>query len=263
LKGGIGGGHTNTAQRLCTLEYTLTPEINLASKGFAYLDRELGGLRCGRTYLIEGRKGLLDHFVYQAMISNILHLEGKAVFVDCGNSISPYAIARMCSERGWDEKKVLKSILVSRPFTAYQLNTLIEDGLTSVLKGKPVMVVLSRLLDLFSSKDVEERDAGIILRKALREIRGMVRDEYPLLVTHAHGKRKNLFLLRDKADSLITIQTMGKHRFRIEVEKDPVMEPRTLDFSLANGTQSTLENYMEVEGWEGRCQPIETDWRRR
>jgi hypothetical protein len=248
---------------LCTLEYSLTPEINLASTGFPYLDRELGGLRCGRTYLIEGRRGLLDYFVYQAMISNILHLEGKAVFVDCGNALDPYLMARMCRERGWDEKKVLKSILVSRPFTAYQLNTLIEDGLTSVLKGKPVMVVLSRLLELFTSGDVEENDAGIILRRALREIRSMVRDDYPLLITHAHGKRKNLPLLEDAIDSIITIRGLGKHRFRIKVEKDPVMEPRTLDFSLANGAQSTLENYMEVEEWEGPCQPIGTGWRGR
>ena len=236
----------NTAQRLCTLEYSLTPKINRVITGFAHLDRELGGLRCERVYLIKGGRDILDYFVYRAMIRNILQLDRKAVFIDCGNSFDPYMIARMCREGNVYEKKVLENILVSRPFTAYQLNTLIEDGLTSALKEKPVMVVFSRLLDLFTSGDVEDRDAGIILRRVLREVRAMVRDEYPLLVTHAHRKRKYLSSMRDAADSIITIQNIGNHGLRTTLEKDPVMQPRTIDFFLANGAQSILEDYIEA-----------------
>ncbi len=108
--------------------------------------------------------------------------------MDCGNTMNPYAIAKICRQSGIDADFILNNIMVLRPFTAYQINSLL-DGLPGALDERPVLVVISRLLELFASADLEEGDADVMLPDIVTKIKGMTSASYPLLVTHGRGER--------------------------------------------------------------------------
>jgi hypothetical protein len=234
------------------------------SSGSEFFDRAFEGLRCGNIYLLVSQRGFAEYFVYRAMIRNILQHDGEVVFIDCGNSFDPYSMARMYREHGIEEKAVLRRILISRPFTAYQLNTLFNEMLRKVLGRKPLMLVFSRLLELFHSGDVEEKDVDIILPRVLRELKALASKDFPILLTH-RGLRRRRYLsqLALAADAVYTFQVAGKHRIRVRVEKDPVLSPGVSDFFFACGPQTTLEEYGGENGWAEPSPRTGNSWRMR
>ncbi|MFQ5815487.1 MAG: hypothetical protein ACE5G7_03210 [Candidatus Hydrothermarchaeaceae archaeon] len=219
-----------------------TITIPSISTGHEDLDTAIGGLKCKRIYLLKGGHRHLEALIYNSMIRNSLLHDKKAVYVDCGNTLDPYAIARLCREMGADATKVLKNILISRPFTAYQLSGLLEERLNGALEEEPVLVVFSNLLSLFEGDDVEDRDAEVILGRVIREMKEMRSASYPLLIIHGKGGKGHLARVEEMADTVMNI-AIEEHGLKATVEKDPILHPKTLEFFHGNGAQSSLEEY--------------------
>jgi hypothetical protein len=196
--------------------------------------------------LVKGKSNLIDLFIYRAMVRNIIDFNRPVVLVDCGNSFSPYKVASICRASGFDAKEVLQKILISRPFTAYQLNTLIEDGLSDTLTIGPVMLVFSRLLTLFRSDDVDEKDASVILKRVLSDLKHFTGAEYPLLITQDMRKTRGLSRAAQVADTVYNIKDLGEQRLSIFVEKDPYLQPKVLELIFSSSAQSILDDYLEV-----------------
>jgi hypothetical protein len=197
--------------------------------------------------LVKGKSNLIDLFIYRAMVRNIIGLNMPVVFVDCGNSFSPYKIASICRASGFDAKEVLQKILISRPFTAYQLNTLIEEGLADTLTTTwPMMLVFSRPLNLFTSDDVDEKDASVILKRVLRDLEQFAATDYPLLISHDMRKVRGLSVTAQVADTVYNIKDLGEQRLSIFVEKDSYLQPKVLELIFSNNVQSILDDYLEV-----------------
>jgi hypothetical protein len=186
---------------------------------------------------------LVERFFYSIIINRVWQLKRAAVFVDCKNSFDPYMIARICRGCGLDVKKTLQSIRISRPFTAYQLNTLLEDGLKDVLARKPALVIFSGLLELFQSEDVEAEDAGVILTRVLRELKHMAKP-FPLLLTH--GDLRGKTTLEAVADTVYCFYRLGKEGARVKIRDDSTLEPRVIDLSHRSRAQAVIEDYLEA-----------------
>jgi len=230
-----------------TVSESVIPEYKVLSTGFNYIDSELGGLRPGSIHLVKGRSNFIDLFVYRAVVRNIIGFNRPVVFLDCGNSFSPYKIASICRASGVDPKEVLQRIFISRPFTAYQLNTLLEEGLSDTLATTgPVMLVFSRPLNLFSSEDVDEKDASVILKRILLNLKHFTGGEYPLLITQDIRKVRGLSGTAQVADTVYNVKELGEQRLSIFVEKDPYLQPRLLELIFSNNVQSILDDYLEV-----------------
>jgi hypothetical protein len=223
------------------------PEYKVLSTGFDYIDSELGGLRPGNIHLVKGRSNLIDLFIYRAMVRNILGLNRSVVFVDCGNSFSPYKVSSICRASGFDAKEVLQKILISRPFTAYQLNTLIEEDLLDTLSTTElVLLVFSRPLNLFSSEDVDEKDASVILKRVLLDLKHFTGAEYPILITQDMRKVRGLSGTTQVSDIVYNIKELDEQRLSIFVEKDSYLQSRLLERIFSNSAQSILDDYMEM-----------------
>jgi hypothetical protein len=218
---------------------------NLVSTGLDYLDSELGGLRCNQIYLVKGEERLIDNFIYAAIVRNTSEAGRAAVFVDCKNAFNPYEISRICRRTGLDEGKVLENTLISRPFTAYQLNSLLESGVPEVIEERPALLIFSGLLELFSSEDVEERDAEVIMRRVLKDMRRITRPNFPLLLTHTSSKKKNLHGVTEIADAIYTMKSLAQG-LKLCIERDWAIQPRSIEFLFHTAKQLVLDNYMEV-----------------
>ncbi len=213
------------------------------STGFSFLDIKLGGFRPGQSYLLAGGKGFAEHFIYRSMIENISLFGREILFIDCGNSLNPFTISQMCREKGIGYQKVLERILISRPFTAYQLNTLFEEGLLEALDRRPSMVVFSNFLSLFRSEDIEKIDADIILKRMLGRLKV---GACPLILTHSSGRRKHLEETAEAIDTFITLVPLRNQGMRTRIEKDPILLPQIIEYKHKSNTQKVLPDFMEV-----------------
>lgn len=143
----------------------------------------IGGFEASRSYLIEASPDLLDSFLYRFLVQAAALKKGVMV-VECGSSFNPYEVSRESRTLNLDPVDVLTRIFISRPFTAYQLNTLFEEKLPSVMKRiSPGLLVFSHLPELFLSSDVTRGDAKVILERVAGEIKRMDKEDLILLVT--------------------------------------------------------------------------------
>jgi hypothetical protein len=222
---------------------------NAVSSGVRFFDDAFGGFQKRRLHLLVSSTGLGEHILYRSAVENITRLGVPALFVDCANTFSPYEIARISTGRGMEGREVLGKIHVSRPFTAYQLSTLFEDdgGVEEALEGKPAVLALLHPLKLVHSEDVPREDAEIILRRMLRRLRALRRKEKDMAIamTHSGPRRRHLAQLMEAADYAYVLQTMGRNRIRVRLEKDPEMRLTEADFFLAHGAQTTIERFAE------------------
>jgi len=80
-------------------------------------------LEKGRLKTIEGS----DHRPASSLAVQVVASEGKkALIMDGSRTVNPYFMVRECKNAGLDEREILKNIMVSRAFTAYQYKDLVE-----------------------------------------------------------------------------------------------------------------------------------------
>lgn len=197
----------------------------------------------GTITLLKGERRQVEAQTHQIMIKGIIETGRPAFYVDCMNTFNPYRTAAMCREWSLEERSVLEKIRVSRPFTAYQLNTLLQEGLPRELETEePSLLIYSGLLSLFTSEDVEEEDAHIMLKRLPRDIQRTSSTGYPLLITHPSPLRKGLGRLTRLAGRILTCK-----KDSLIVEKDPEKPP----FVISQRTryrepQLSLDTYLGV-----------------
>src|ERR1700733_9893469 len=105
----------------------------------------------------------LSHYFLPRILLN----QGRVLYLDGANQISPLLIARFARERGLDPSAFNTLIRVSRAFTCFQLTELIRR-VPKILEafGADVLIVTA-LPDLFFDEDVRDREACASFEHAL------------------------------------------------------------------------------------------------
>jgi hypothetical protein len=120
--------------------------------------------------------------------------KGRAVAVlDGANRFDPYTVSSL-ARRAWiPPEKLLKSIRIARAFTCYQMATLMEERLVSLVHARAVgaihesplqkpWVILLGPLTTFLDEDVSEREVRPLFERSLRKIEGMASEGVPFLL---------------------------------------------------------------------------------
>lgn len=77
----------------------------------------------------------------------------SVVFVDAGNSSNLYLTVNFARQYGIDISTLLANVIISRPFTVYQLVDLIVHQITKVIKRfNSFILIVSDLLHLFNGR---------------------------------------------------------------------------------------------------------------
>jgi hypothetical protein len=104
--------------------------------------------------------------------------------VDGANSLDPYLLADLARRLNHPPAALLASVVVSRPFTAYQLDATIVDRLDGVIDARqPSGILLAGLLDLLHDEDVGAAEAQRIFKRILTTIRRLTAGVLPVIVT--------------------------------------------------------------------------------
>lgn len=131
------------------------------------------------------------------------------LYIDAANAFDPYLVSRLAQRKGLDPRVLLCRILISRPFTCYQLQTILKDRIEAAIEEKEArLVILSGMLDLLLDEAVKDWEARQILGKVLEAI-GRVREDkgVPFLATQGTGegsmRRRSLLLQAEREAQVI------------------------------------------------------------
>lgn len=137
-------------------------------------------------YIVQGPKSF-ESWVLE-YLSRTIVFPSKVVWVDAANAFNAYLVGITARSAGREPAAVLRSYFVARPFTAYQLETMVASKLMpSVQKVGAVFAVLADPLRLFA--DAEGRDTQIrqCYERFIAGLRAASR-ETAILVVHPKGK---------------------------------------------------------------------------
>jgi len=124
-------------------------------------------------------------------------LAGKGIEVivlDGANRFDPYMVSSFARKALIPPERLLKGIRIARAFTCYQMATLIEKRLVSLLKqekeiAKPEKpwVILLGPITTFLDEDVPEREVRPHFERSLKKIEEMASRRIPFLLFQPNG----------------------------------------------------------------------------
>jgi hypothetical protein len=102
------------------------------------------------------------------------------IVLDGANRFDPYMVSSFAKKVSLLPENLLKKIRIARAFTCYQMATLIEERLVSLLQQegsialqhKPWVILLGPITT-FLDEDVPDREVRPLFEKALRKVEGM------------------------------------------------------------------------------------------
>jgi hypothetical protein len=176
-------------------------------------------------------------------------LGSSVVFVDGGNSFSPYLIAEVARSYGLDSRSVLERIHVSRAFTAYQFSSLIQEKLEPFLSSKRARLLLvSEISSLFLDRDIsrtEAKDLFINVCAKLSDIAAKKQSIVAATYYPSRRSRRGLFfdaVLFGRSNVIVKFERKGKV-LRFVLQDHPRMKQLSVDFP---SDDVPLTNFMEV-----------------
>jgi hypothetical protein len=111
------------------------------------------------------------------------------IILDGANCFDPYMASSFARKALIPPERLLKRIRIARAFTCYQMATLIEERLVSLLKQKGEItqqqkpwVILLGLITPFLDEDVSEREVRPLFERSQRKIEEMAAREIPFFL---------------------------------------------------------------------------------
>jgi hypothetical protein len=130
--------------------------------------------------------------------------------------VDPRGISGVCRLRRLDKREVFSRMSVARAFTAYQLDSLINDGLEEMLAGGEVSaVVVSCLLDPFLDRDMPWPESLQLVERCVKTLKGVAADGgIPVVVTNyglakVRRSRELVHLMYDAPDRVLRLEVSG------------------------------------------------------
>ncbi len=175
-------------------------------------------------------------------------LNSKAIYVDGGNTFDPYSVSAIARDHGLEPKSVLKDILVSRAFTAYQLTALIFEKLEDALKrSRSKLAIVSDITGLFLDRDVPKKEGRDLFMKTAAYLSKLASERGTTVVASCFPRRhssRSMFLetvLFGRATTLIKLKEL-RGVLKFVLESHPSLEPFSIDFP---SNAVTIDMFME------------------
>jgi hypothetical protein len=148
-----------------------------------------------------------------------LACEYKPTLYLCGDNLfDPYAVARFARAQGKDPEEALGRILVTRAFTAFQLDELIHR---LEFPKIPKTVIVSGICTAFLDEEITHTDAARLFYRSLWRLRELSREGLTLLLTQSETPN-----LPNRAHFLTDLFRASNVVIRLEGERSNTLEHR-------------------------------------
>ena len=165
--------------------------------------------------------------------------EQKRVLFVCGdNRFDPYSVSRFARSIGARPEDALRSILIARAFTAYQMVELINR---LGAKSAADLVVISGPCSTFLDEDLSFVDAARMFYRVLWKIVELAQSGMALMIAQGESiasPRRAYFAADLARASDVVLRLAGEHSFTVERHRHAAL-PQLPNMSIAQA--STLE----------------------
>jgi hypothetical protein len=162
----------------------------------------------------------LSHYFLPRILLN----QGRVLYLDGANQISPLLIARFARERGLDPSAFNTLIRVSRAFTCFQLTELIRRVPKILEAFAADVLIVTALPDLFFDEDVRDREARASFEHALEALQQIAMLPISIAVfsdaTSFKTKRRDFFQqLCKQASQVLRVEARSDSALSFSCEK--------------------------------------------
>ena len=217
--------------------------VRRLSLGVPAVDEVFPGFESGDFVVLYGDDALLMSFVLCVrcvLPRDVGGLGSRAVFVDGGNSFSPYLIGDVARGYGFDPRVVLDRIYVSRAFTAYQFSALVLEKLEPFVNAKRAgLILVSDIASLFLDRDIPKTEAKDLFVKVCAKLSDIANNKNCIvLATYRPERRSKLGLffeavLFGRSNVLVKFERRGK-TLSFVLQDHPSLKPFRVDFPSDN-----------------------------
>lgn len=138
----------------------------------------------------------------------------NVVVVDAGNKSDFYQTVNFVRQYGLDVRNTLDRIIISRPFTIYQLKRLLQELPKAVQKYQARAVIIPGLLDLFDDPSVKKKEAKLVIERILHLINDI---SSKLLVMASMQQSDYAKMMLAKFDKRIVLSNAGRNKVNVNI----------------------------------------------
>jgi hypothetical protein len=221
------------------------PELIITS-GITELDRLLGGFKAGQLTLIDGNSSLITQMPYRLCVNTYQTFHSPTVYIDGGMAANPYHIAHYARLRELNQHHVLSQVHISRAFTVYQLATLIQDRLeTLIQKQHPRTLLIGMFPALYLDPDITSHEAQTLLKHNLDQLTQLAR-RHNLITILTHRDRTLVPMQRNLRKIIYTTmhEIVRLQQANHDVHINLVKQHRATTIRSTQPGQRCLEDYI-------------------
>lgn len=201
----------------------------------------------GKVTFVNAPASLLDMFFYNLLTVNSGFMGQKVAVIECGNYFSPYILAEATRSSNHFQSQVMKNVMITRPFTIYQLNTLFEEKIPAVLdRERPTALILSHFVELFEKDD----DSQTLINRILGDMKYTASHyNIPIIITNRtrFGGWLYLSAISEEADTILSLRNIPRG-MQMHIQKDPYREETKIDRIIPDEPpqQATMDLFIEA-----------------
>ncbi|MEF8875004.1 MAG: hypothetical protein V5A88_10125 [Candidatus Thermoplasmatota archaeon] len=131
-------------------------------------------LEKGKIEVIEGEE---HRPVSSSAVKIVGSHDGIAIIMDGSSTVDPYFMVSECKKKGYDERQILKKIIISRAFTPYQFVDLLEKAERILERKHIIFMGAVTITSLFEDEEMNEVEMRWTRTRAIKKIKSLVREK--------------------------------------------------------------------------------------
>lgn len=178
------------------------------------------------------------------LLANAVATRGEATILDGGNWTDVYRLGHEAEAMGHSRNETLRGVRVARGFTAYQLQSLIENALAPSITHSTGLILAPCFPEMYLDEDLKPDEARALSARALKILReAAIEHDVPVVVSNstlAPGAKHRLRdVLEQGADEIVGLFPAPHGALRVSVPRRgmSVLAP------APGALQSTLEKF--------------------
>jgi hypothetical protein len=223
---------------------TIQKNSTKVKSGIKKLDEIIGDLKTGEVTFINGINKIVSNIEKKICVDNYKAYKHNIIYIDGGMSFNPYGIAKYAVESEIDQRAVLEHIHISRVFTLFQLNTILQDKLEQkIVEYNPKILIIGKFLALYVDSEVSSNQVNIIMKNNLKKIKELAKKyEITVILSNLNSRVKLVKnvgrIIFKNVDQIVTIKQIGQFINFNFVKKD-----HSRVFSIIEKGQLRLSNF--------------------
>lgn len=216
-------------------------EDGMLRTGFTLFDDLFGPFTRGDIHLIVGRTDLTYNLM-DLLVVNAARKELTAYYIDGGHRADPFAMARILRMQRIDPRGTLRNVMIARAFTAYQMDSLINEKLTEEADAPPLLMI-SSIDSLFSDPEVEPEVARGMLNNCMEVLKSMAARGSCVVIAATGGSKGSdlLPLITPHCSIWVSLRNRQKGRIRIITKGG-----RWTDISSIHPYQTMIDDFWSI-----------------